>query len=67
LRNGNVYSIEKDITDQMRKRPSGGVITIVIDAAELPENVVGEKPKPGGGFDASVENWENEIEEEIII
>ena len=67
LRNGNVYSIEKDITDQMRKRPSGGVITIVVDATELPENVVGEKPKPGGGFDASVENWENEIEEEIII
>ena len=67
LRNGNVYSIEKDITDQMRKRPSGGVITIVIDAAELPDNVVGEKPKPGGGFDASVDDWENEIEEEIII
>lgn len=67
LRNGNVYSIEKDITDQMRKRPSGGVITIVIDATELPENVVGEKPKPGGGFDASVDDWENEIEEEIII
>lgn len=67
LRNGNVYTIEEDITEQIRKRPAGGVITIVIDADELPDNIVGEEPKPGGGFDASVENWENEIEEEIII
>ena len=61
------HHIEEDITEQIRKRPAGGVITIVIDADELPDNIVGEEPKPGGGFDASVENWENEIEEEIII
>ena len=67
LRNGNVYTIEEDITEQIRKRPAGGVITIVIDADELPDNIVGEEPKPGGGFDASVDDWENEIEEEIII
>lgn len=67
LRNGNVYTIEEDITEQIRKRPAGGVITIVIDADELPDNIVGEEPKPGGGFDASVENWENEVEADIII
>lgn len=67
LRNGNVYTIEEDITEQIRKRPAGGVITIVIDADELPDNIVGGEPKPGGGFDASVENWENEVEADIII
>ena len=67
LRNGNVYTIEEDITVQIRKRPAGGVITIVIDADELPDNIVGGEPKPGGGFDASVENWENEVEADIII
>lgn len=67
LRNGSVYNIEKDITEQVKKRPAGGVITIVVDAAEIPDSIIGEKPKPGGGFDASVENWENEIEADIII
>ena len=67
LRNGSVYAIEQDITDQMEMRPAGGVITIVVDAAEIPDSIIGGKPKPGGGFDASVENWENEIESDIII
>ncbi len=67
LRNGTVYTIERDITEQIKKRPAGGVITIVVDAAEIPDDVIGEKPQPGGGFDASVENWENEVEADIII
>lgn len=67
LRNGSVYSIEKDITDQIKQYPAGGVVTVVIDAAEIPDSIIGGKPKPGGGFDASVEDWENEIESDIII
>lgn len=67
LRNGNVYSIQQNITELIKRKPAGGVITIVVDAAEIPDSIIGEKPKPGGGFDASVDNWENEIEADIII
>lgn len=67
LRNGNVHSIQQNITELIKRKPAGGVITIVIDAAEIPDSIIGEKPKPGGGFDASVDNWENEIEADIII
>lgn len=67
LRNGSTYVMEKDITDQLKKYPAGGIVTIVIDASEIPDDVIGEKPKPGGGFDASVDEWENEINADIII
>lgn len=67
LRNGNVYSIQRNITELIKRKPAGGVITIVIDTAEIPDSIIGEKPKPGGGFDASVDNWDNEIEADIII
>lgn len=67
LRNGNVYSIQRNITELIKRKPAGGIITIVIDTAEIPDSIIGEKPKPGGGFDASVDNWDNEIEADIII
>lgn len=67
LRNGTVYSVEQNITEQIKQYPAGGVLTIVIDAAEIPDSIIGAKPKPGGGFDASVDDWENEIEADIII
>lgn len=67
LRNGSVYTIETDVTEQLKQSPAGGVITLVIDAGEIPDSIIGGKPKPGGGFDASVDNWENEIEADIII
>ena len=67
LRNGNIYPVQYNVTEQMKQRPAGGVITLVIDAAEIPDSIIGEKPKPGGGFDASVKNWENEIEADITI
>lgn len=67
LRNGTVYPLQQNITEQMQQHPTGGVITLVIDAAEIPDSIIGEKPTPGGGFDASVDNWENEIEADIVI
>ena len=67
LRNGNVYSIQQNITEQIKKRPAGGVITVIINTAEIPDSIIGGKPKPGGGFDASVENWGNEIDADITI
>ena len=67
LRNGSVYVMEKDITDQLKQYPVGGIITVVIDSSEIPDDVIGVKPKPGGGFDASVDEWGNEINADIII
>jgi hypothetical protein len=67
LRNGSTYVMEKDITDQLKQYPAGGIVTIVIDSSEIPDDVIGEKPKPGGGFDASVDEWGNEINADIII
>lgn len=67
MRNGTVYPIQRNITEQIKQRPAGGVITIVVDAAEIPDSIIGNKPKPGGGFDASVDNWQNEINADITI
>ena len=67
LRNGTVHYIVKDITDQLKQYPAGGVITVVVDAAEIPDSIIGAKPKPGGGFDASVDGWQNEFEADVII
>jgi hypothetical protein len=67
LRNGAVYPVEHNITEQMLRRPAGGVVTVVIDAAAIPDSIIGAKPQTGGGFDASVDNWQNEIESDITI
>ena len=67
VRNGSTYVMEKDITEQLKKYPAGGIITVVIDSSEIPDEVIGVKPKPGGGFDASVDEWGNEINADIII
>ena len=67
LRNGSVYVMKKDITEQLKQYPVGGIITVVIDSSEIPDDVIGVKPKPGGGFDASVDEWGNEINADIII
>ena len=67
LRNGSVYVMEKDITEQLKQYPVGGIITVVIDSSEIPDDIIGVKPKPGGGFDASVDEWGDEINADIII
>ena len=67
LRNGTIYPVQQNISEQMLEHPSGGVITLVIDAAAIPDSIIGGKPQPGGGFDASVDGWDNEINTDIII
>lgn len=65
LSNGAVYTIQENITEQIEEHPAGGVITIMLDASTVPE-----APNPGtggGGFDASVDDWENEINADITI
>ncbi len=69
LRNGYNYEITKDITQQMHEKPAGGVITIYIDAAaEIPQKEIDRHPQStGGGFNANVEDWANEVNAEITI
>ena len=68
LRNGYTYTITRDITDLMHIKPAGGVITIYIDANDIPQEALDQKPQSsGGGFDAKVEDWANEINAEVTI
>lgn len=68
LRNGYTYTVTRDITEQMHQKPTGGVITIYIDANEIPAEELDKKQQTtGGGFNASVEDWENEQHAEITI
>ena len=68
LRNGYTYTITKNITEQMHNKPAGGVITIYIDANEIPQEVIDQRPQStGGGFNANVEDWANEYNAEITI
>jgi len=70
LRGGDVKSRAFDISEQIAKHPTGGVITIVIDAEkEFTRDETDHKTNPntGGGFNASVDNWQNEVNSEITI
>ena len=68
LANGNTWEVHVDITEQMHNKPAGGVITIYYDANEVPQEVIDERPQyQGGGFNASVEDWGNEVNSEVVI
>lgn len=69
LRNGYTFTMTRDITQQMHDNPTGGIITIIFDSGEIPQEIIDQKPKPGGGggFNASVENWANEMNAEVTI
>lgn len=67
LRSGYTYVMQKNVTEQMRLRPAGGVITLVIDAAkEIPDSLI-NKPVTDGGFGASVNQWDNGINADFTI
>lgn len=68
LRNGYTYTVTRDITEQMHQKPTGGVITIYIDANDIPAEELDKKQQTtGGGFNASVEDWANVIDAEVTI
>lgn len=70
LRNGYIYNVEKDVSEQMEVHPTGGVITVVFDTKEIPDSIFEHKeptPTGGGGFNASVKDWSNQINAEIEI
>ena len=68
LRNGRIFPITRDITEQMHVNPAGGIITIYFDANEIPDDELNrEQPNAGGGFDAKVEDWQNTVNADITI
>ena len=68
LRNGYSWTITKRITDQMWSKPTGGVITIYVDASQIPQELLDkQQTSGGGGFNASVEDWSNEVNAEVSI
>lgn len=69
LRNGYSHTEVFDVTDQMRQHPCGGIITVVINSKEsVTEDELNQKqPSSGGGFNASVENWQNEVNADVTI
>lgn len=68
LGNGaSIQPIQKNVTEQIKHRPGGGVITLVIDATkEIPDSLI-YLPTPDGGFDATVNDWDNEIHADMTI
>ncbi len=68
LRNGYTWTVTLDITDQMHEKPAGGVITLYIDGNDVPQDLLDQRQQTtGGGFNASVENWSNEVNAEVTI
>ena len=68
LRNGYTYTVTRNITEPMHSKTAGGVITIVIDANDVPQELLDQKQQQGGGgFNASVEDWANEVNAEVTI
>lgn len=69
LRNGYTHTEVFDVSEQMRKHPCGGIITVVIDARESvsDEELNQKTTSSGGGFNASVENWQNEVNADVTI
>lgn len=60
LRNNTRHTFELDVTDQVKKQPHGGVI--VFKDIEITE----EEGKQGsGGFEVSVDGWEDYVEIEL--
>ena len=68
LRNGYSWNVTDSITGPMHERPTGGVITIYIDASTIPQELLDKQPTTsGGGFNATVEDWSNEVNAEVTI
>ncbi len=67
LWNGRYYNVTKDITEQVESKPKGGVITVVFDASEVPDSLLYPDPEPQSPFNASVEDWENVYNAEVVI
>lgn len=64
--NGAQRTLMCDVTDQMRKHAHGGVITIVLDAADLPDTPSQEPSGTSSVFVPTIEDYE-EVEYDIVM
>lgn len=59
--------LQRNVTELMEEHPGGGIITLVIDATkEIPDSLI-YLPVKDGGFDATVNDWDNEVNADIEI
>jgi hypothetical protein len=63
--NGSNRNIRMDITDQLRALPLGGVINLEIDVNDFPPGEGGGSG--GGGFEALIGGWDEEVGSTTII
>lgn len=62
LKNGKTFSYDFDITEQMRRQPHGGVITVSgISISDETGN------QGGSGFDITVDDWGEEKDVDLIL
>ncbi len=54
-RNGSSQNIQVDVTDQVAKLPTGGVITVELDVDDFPMPDAGKS----GGFAADIADWDD--------
>lgn len=67
LYNNYTYVMQKNVTEQMKERPAGGIITLVIDVTkEIPDSLINKPMTEGDGFKATVNQWD-EVKTEIEI
>lgn len=59
-RTGARRFVKADLTEQMRARPAGGVLHVVIDIDLYPPPVTPQPPEQGGGIQVDVSNWDEE-------
>ena len=68
LGNGRpIQPLQRNVTELMEEHPGGGIITLVIDATkEIPDSLI-YLPVKDGGFDATVNDWDNEVNADLEI
>ena len=68
LHNGYTYVMQKNVTEQMKDRPAGGVITLMVDVTkEIPDSIIDKKPTGGGAFNTTINQWGNDVNQELEI
>lgn len=67
FRTGKYKNIRIDVTDQIRSLPTGGVIPLEIDVNDFPSEETDPPIEDGGGFDALIDNWNQETGHTTVI